>query len=142
MAQVPRRTYVLIFDGSPGDEDLDEFEIKVRPPSVGESLEHHDMAWFRDPATSEAERTKRLAELYAVFAARLVSWNLEDGDRPLPATLEGLHQLPQDVGGRILGSWLWETATVPRPLPHDSNTGGTSVDESQIPMGALPDLPS
>jgi hypothetical protein len=100
------------------------------------------MSWFRDPATSEAERTKRLGELYAVFSTRLVSWNLEDNGVPLPATLDGLHQLPQDIGGRILGSWLWETATVPAPLPVDSNTGSASVDESLIPMEATSVLPS
>lgn len=140
--QVPKRTYVLQFGDAPGDEDLAGVEIKVRPPTVAESLEHHDMSWYRDPTTSEAERTKRLAELYAVFAGRLVSWNLDDDGVPLPATLDGLHALPQDVGGRILGSWLWETATVPRPLPQDSNTGSASVDESQIPMEASPGLPS
>lgn len=140
--QVPRRTYVLVFEGSPGDEDLDGTVIKVRPPSVSEALEHLDMSWYRDPTVSDTERTKRLAELYTVFATRLVEWNLEDQGVPIPATLGGLYTLPQDVGGRILGSWLWETATVPRPLPQDSPTGSDSVDESQIPMGALPGPPS
>lgn len=140
--QIPKRTYVLVFDGSPGDEDLDGVIIKVRPPTVAEALEHIDMGWFWDNATPAVERAKRLADLYTVFSTRLLEWNLEDDDVPLPATLEGLHQLPQDVGGRILGSWLWETATVPRPLPHDSPTGSSSVDESLIPMGALPDPPS
>jgi hypothetical protein len=140
--QIPRRTYVLVFEGAAGDEDMDGMEIRVRPPSVAEALEHHDMDWYSNPATPAAERTKRLAELYDVFAARLVSWNLEDDGQPLPATLEGLHQLPQDIGGRILGSWLWETATVPAPLPVDSNTGDASVDESLIPMEASSALPS
>lgn len=140
--QVPKRTYVLVFGGSPGDEDLAGFIIKVRPPTVAESLEHLDMSWFRDPAVSDAERTKRLADLYAVFSTRLVEWNLDDGGQPIPATLAGLHTLPQDVGGRVLGSWLWETATVPAPLPQDSPTGSALVDESQIPMGATPGQPS
>lgn len=136
--QIPKRTYVLVFEGAPGDEDLEGFVIKVRPPTVEEVLEHVKSG-VPQRGVLPAEQ---LDDAYAQLATRLVEWNLEDDGVPLPATLEGLHQLPQDVGGRILGSWLWETATVPRPLPHDSPTGSNSVDESLIPMGALPDPPS
>lgn len=134
MAQIPRRTFTLIFEGAAGDEDLAEFEVKVRAPSVRESLDYYDTEWLNDASLSLKQRSEKFAEAYEVLAGRLVSWNLEDDGVPIPATLEGLHSLPADVGGRILGSWLFETATVPRPLPNDSPAGGPTVDESLIPM--------
>lgn len=141
--QIPRREYTLKFEGAAGDEDMDGVVVKVRPPTVLEALENIDLAWLRDGSLPPAEHAKRLADLYTVFSTRLLEWNLEDAGAAIPATLEGLHQLPHDVGGRILGSWLYETATVPTPLPVDSNTGPASVDESLIPMTAEPTgLPS
>jgi hypothetical protein len=134
--QIPKRTYTLVFQGAPGDEDLDGVVVKVRPPTVLEALENIDIGWLRDGSLPPVEHAKRLADLYAVFASRLVEWNLEDAGQPIPATLDGLHQIPHDVGGRILGSWLYETSTVPAPLPQDSPTGSDSVDESEIPMTA------
>lgn len=141
--QVPRREYTLVFQGAAGDEEMDGVIVKVRPPTVREALENIDLSWLHDGSLPAAEHATRLAGLYTVFSTRLLEWNLEDAGQPIPATLEGLHQLPHDVAGRILGSWLYETATVPRPLPVDSNTGPASVDESLIPMTAEPiGLPS
>jgi len=133
MGYRPKRTvYVLQFEG----DDFEGLEVKVRPPSVGEAMDHVDLSWIKDPTLPEAEQGRRLRGLYELFAGRLLEWNVEDPatGEPVPATLDGVLSLDHDFGIRLVESWLFRTAGVPAPLDADSNTGPATVDESLIPM--------
>lgn len=128
-----RRTYRLEFEGS---DEFDGLIVKCRPPTVGEALEHLDLAWLSDDEISDEDRLQRLHGLYKVFASRLVSWNVEIDGEPVPATLDGLKSLSNDFGLRIVRSWLFETSAVPRPLDAGSPSGDRSL-EASIPMESL-----
>lgn len=131
-----RHVYVLDFTGDPFYEGL---EVRLRPPTVGESLQHLDTSWIGDASLSDAERLGRQRTLFEVLAGRLDGWNLEDdnGD-PVPVTLDGLMSIDTDLGYRIARSWLFETSSVPAPLVSDSPAGRPPVDETEIPMGPSP----
>jgi len=126
--KAPRRVYSLEFEG----DEFDGLVIKVRPPTVGEALDNLDLSWLGDKTLSDEEMTARLTDLYALFASRLVSWNLEDDDdTAIPSTLDGLLSLERDFGIRVVKAWL-ETAP-PAPLGANSPSTEQSVELS-IPM--------
>jgi len=64
------------------------------------------------------------------FAEALVSWNLTNGGKPVPATPAGL--AAQDVGlvRDLVKGWLEAVSGVSEALGKDSGSGGTSPEES------------
>lgn len=123
--QYQPRTYVLRFDEYPG------LEIETRMLSTGDTL-----------AIQEAVETKPPAEWakfgVEVFGRALVSWNLEIGEVPVPATEEGLRRIdPSDVLAWVTG-WVREIlqrAGEMRDVRQSASELEASIRMDQAPVG-------
>jgi hypothetical protein len=63
--------------------------------------------------------------------AVLVEWNMDEDDKPVPATGDGMLTLPQGLTKDLTGRWLDAMTDVPAPLSEPSNDGTTSA----VPSG-------
>lgn len=137
MAGYKRKTYKLKW---PEGHDLHGLEVTTKGLSVEATFELASLAagLGSDAATEEKVKTANL--LFAGFAARLVSWNLEDDDTPVPATLEGVQD--QDMGFMIslITTWMDAVSSVDSPLPGGSANGQATAPEASLPTESL--LPS
>jgi hypothetical protein len=122
----PVKAYHLKFEDMPG------FEVTARSLPLGEFLHVTELAGLGkdDPGAAKAG-----GELFRVFAASLMEWNLEDdfGD-PVPATADGIMAQELDFMMRIVLAWVSAMSDVDTPLPGGSSGGGTSALEQSIPM--------
>ncbi|MEY9876649.1 hypothetical protein ABH931_006159 [Streptacidiphilus sp. MAP12-33] len=74
-----------------------------------------------------------------LVADRLVSWDLEDEQGPIPTTLEGLKRLDFGVVLQIQQAWAAAASAVAAPLPSASSGGETPQPlEVSIPTETLP----
>lgn len=78
----------------------------------------------------------RALEMFTLFArVALVSWNILDKEGgPVPATEEGIKQVPVPLATRILQEWQSAVANPPAPLAETSPNGGTSAAPA-TPLG-------
>jgi hypothetical protein len=90
-------------------------------------------------AMTPAELDKALPAMFEPFARVLVSWNvLDEDDKPVPATLDGL--LDQEVGfvAEIIQAYVGAISQAPPPLPQNSGAGATPDPlEASIPMTSV-----
>lgn len=87
-------------------------------------------------AEKDGVDSERLEEVFAILAARIVEWNLEDDGEPIPPTIENIRGEDFGMVMDILTSWTKAVTHVPAPLPDDSNSGNT-YQEASIPMETL-----
>lgn len=126
--RVEPRIYRLVFEDRPG------LEVRVRSVELGVFLDIIGMAGM-DVTRLTAANVEEVAHLFDVFAAALVGWNLETGDGPVPATVEGLRSLEFDFVLELVQAWMDAIASVPGPLGASSNGGDRSL-EASLPMAA------
>lgn len=99
--RIQEDTITLILDDYSGAEVLCKANV-----SLGQMLS------LRDLGSNE----ENLREAYETFASSvLISWNIEDDNGPVPATSDGLMQLPTGLASSILGAW-GEQLTNPPPI--------------------------
>lgn len=121
--KVKRKVFRLVFK----DTDLEGLEVMARSLTTGQLIE-----------LQEAQKGGMHAAVTTMFAAALVSWNLEDEDgSPVPATLEGVRSMEIDFNNAVIGAWTDAVVGVKAPLSPTSSDGQPSV-EASIPM----DVPS
>ena len=122
MGYKPKRTiYKLDFSQT----EYAGLEVAVRAGSIGDLLGLQELAGAGEMTAEEAR------QMFAGFAALLVSWNVEDGDdKPVPATYEGVASQEPDFVKAIVTAFFVNVAGTPPPLPDGSNSGGNSVADS------------
>lgn len=84
------------------------------------------------------EAAEKVDEAYALFADRLVSWNMRDeDDQDVPPTVAGMHSLDDDEYVlALIKEWLQVLVGVPTDLGKDSGSGETFPTLS-LPMDVL-----
>jgi hypothetical protein len=124
----PKRTvYKLDFS----DTEYAGLEVAVRAGSIGQLLALQELAGQEEMTADEAR------QMFAGFAALLVSWNVEDDDdKPVPVTYEGVASQEPDFIKVIITAFYANVAGAPPPLPGASGSGGTSAAESTLGLAA------
>lgn len=115
------KVYKLEFEG----EDFEGLEVRAKGLSVGQLLEFQTL---KDSSDSDAS-----SKTLGTFASKLVSWNLEDDNGPVPATLEGVKGQDVDFIMAIVAAWVNAFSSVSSNLGKDSSSGVT-FPEGSIPM--------
>ncbi|MGK9463917.1 hypothetical protein ACSLFT_28385 [Streptomyces sp. G6] len=118
-----RRVYALDFTGT----EWEGLEASVRGLTVGEELELNEMEWT-------PENTVK------ALVKRLVSWNVEDDNGPVPTTFEGVCTQDGAMVLAILNALRTVGSGVPDPLPQSSPDGEPSP-AVPIPMAPLSESP-
>lgn len=118
-----RRVYELDFTGT----EWEGLEASVRGLTVGEELELNEMEWT-------PENTVK------ALVKRLVSWNVEDDDGPVPTTFEGVCRQDGAMVLAILNALRTVGSGVPDPLPQSLPDGEPSP-AVPIPMAPLSESP-
>lgn len=119
-----RKTYVLKFEG----EEYKGLEVKIRGLNTGQLL---DIDTARADGGDEAIRA-----MLHLMANQLVEWNVEDDDKPVPMTFEGVCSLDLDFNWAVINAWQNAMAGVPDPLESGSTSGEPSLVAS-IPTETL-----
>ena len=96
--------------------------------------------WFRCKGISVAEymNANGWDALSAVemMADRLLEWNLEDENGPLPPTRETVQQLPTDLAGSMAVALISEYLRNYSPKAPRPRTAPAAIDPAEIPMDA------
>lgn len=134
-----RKTYKLKW---PEGHELHGLEVVTKGLSVEATFEMATLAagLSGDSATEVKVETANM--LFAGFADRLVSWNLEEDDgTPVPATLAGVQD--QDMGFMIalISTWMDAVSSVDTPLPQGSKPGPSMAPEASLPTESLSPSP-
>lgn len=128
---IPEPThYVLHFDELPAKG----LEVVVRAGTVRERLSFDRMR-FSDVEGLDAV-LKREDDVLAVFAARLVSWNMAT-----PPGLDALLDLEDPLMKQIVDAWIDVITNGGDDLGKDS-ISGPDPREASLPMESLPPSPS
>jgi hypothetical protein len=119
-------------------------EITTRAVPVSTLLgfiELIDQAEALDAKAFKPEDLNVVRELFARFAAVLVSWNVEDDDgQPVPATVDGLTSQDFPFVMSVISTWITALSQAPPPLRSASKPGGPPL-EASLPMETLPANP-
>jgi len=107
------KVYNLTFADHPG------LKVRTAGLSVRQLL---DLARW-----DEADATEKLL---ALFASKLISWNLECDGEPVPCDYESILDLDDDLVLEVIGAWQEAVAGVPAPLGGRSPSGKPSPEAS------------
>lgn len=134
MAGYKRKTYKLKW---PEGHQLHGLEVVTKGLSVEATFELASLAAGLGADVDTGEKVATANKLFAGFAARLVSWNLEDDDTPVPATLAGVQD--QDMGFMIslITTWMDAVSSVDIPLAGGSESGPPQAPEASLPTESL-----
>lgn len=116
--RLPERTARMTFEGT----DYDGAEIQVRL-----SVTFSQFLSLRQ--TAENDDQENMARLFGDLV--LMTWNLEDVDgNPLPATGEGMMDIPLPLTNLVLQHWVEEVTRVSGPLAEPSSDINTLAGAS------------
>lgn len=138
-----RKIYRLKF-GPPDYPELAGLEVVMKSLSTGDLLKvgRGSVRLGEDEdGTDSVKRAEEVTQMFSIMARSLVSWNLEDDDGPVPATLDGLMDQDLDLVLPLIQAWTGAMASVPPPSLPASNGGGR-FPEVSLPMEALSPNPS
>lgn len=131
--KLQRKTYKLTFGAG---TELDGATVVIGSFSLGEAEVLNQST--TDPTQAQAVLDAKLQ----LLADRLVSWDLEDEQGPIPTTLDGIKRLEAEVLVQILQAWGAASTAVAAPLPSASSDGATPPPlEVSIPTETLPTSP-
>jgi hypothetical protein len=66
-----------------------------------------------------------------LFSDHLVSWDLEDlAGQPIPTSRDGVDSQERTIIAQLINAWQIAMVNVPNPSKTESNSGGTSEEES------------
>ena len=130
-----RKTYKLKW---PEGHSLHGLEVVTKGLSVEATFELASLAAGLAAESATEAKVATANKLFAGFADRLVSWNLEEDDgSPVPATLAGVTD--QDMGFMIalITTWIDAVSSVDTPLPPASANGQSPAPEASLPTETL-----
>lgn len=140
--RVRPKTYRLKFDG----EEFDGLEIDIRSMTIREwermMAPAADLPDGPDASFAEREAARKAAvarsdENLALFAARVVRWNLEDDDgNPLPVTLEAVKGLERSFVAELITAWQLALLGVDPTSGSGSSNGARPPEMPQQPITA------
>lgn len=119
-------TFHLVFD----DPKYKDLEVEAQELPIGGVLA------IMSISDGTSVQMERVAELVEAFAGALVSWNITKKGEPVPCTAEGLMSLGTRFVLPMVQAWFAAVMGVDAPLPEDSDSGATALEES-IPMASL-----
>ena len=121
--RIPARTARLVFEG-----DYAGAEVVVRLDlPIGQVLSFLDQSLSAEDGQTPATAKANLILLQRFAATALISWNLEnDEGQPIPATAEGILQVPVVFAQLLLAKWAEAISNPPDPLAGVSANGSTS----------------
>lgn len=118
--EIPRRTARIILE-----DDYDGAEIRC-------ALDVDMGTYFHFQGLMESSDAAQLEQAFREFGDRiLIEWNLEEGGEPIPATAEGVMQLPPALVLAILGKWGEAVGEAPAPLSKQSKSTRPSEGRSR-----------
>lgn len=124
-----RKTYKLSFGAG---TELDGATVVIGSFTIAEAEILNQTT--DDPAQFQAVFDAKLQ----LMADRLVSWDLEDEQGPIPTTLDGIKRLEVGVAVQLQQAWGAAIATAPAPLSAASSDGVTPPPlEVSIPTETL-----
>lgn len=124
--QRKRKVYRLDFGGT----EYDGLEVRVHGLTTGEYLELVSLTGSTGETNGETEQLLRL------FATHLLSWNLQEDDEPVPATLDGVKSNDLSMNMRIIDAWTDAMVKVPAGTEKKSLSGDPAMVAS-IPTETL-----
>jgi len=137
-----RTVFVLSF----GDPDLEGLEVRAKRVSLGALQELIDLAALVEDFDEENPRPEDLKvidRLFAGFAKALIGWNvLDEDDKPVPATLEGLRALDLWFVMKLFEGWMSGMMSAPPGSAASSPSGATSQAELEAMAALSSSLPS
>lgn len=75
----------------------------------------------------------KVEEAYRSFGDDvLISWDLEDDNGPIPATGDGMLQLPPEIGALIVGGWSTTVSNPQNGSVQTSPNGSTSAEQPTL----------
>jgi hypothetical protein len=96
----------------------------------------------RSPDLTPDGAEQRVQAQQELVASRLISWDLEDRNGPLPTTVEGLNRLGLAHWAELLQAWFTAITAAPDAVGNASSGGVTpSPLEVSIPTETLPASP-
>jgi hypothetical protein len=126
-----RPVYKLTFADSTPYAGL---EVTMRAPNIGELLQIDQLR----AKAAQAGDVDAVKELFGVFAALLVAWNLEEDDgTAVPASHDEVMKLDAAMLNAVIDAWIERVAKVPPPLHRPSGTAQESPAVPPIPMTPL-----
>jgi hypothetical protein len=124
--QRKRKTYRLDFSGT----EYDGLVVNVRGLTTGEYLELVTLTGSTSETNNETEKLLKL------LATHLVSWNLQEGEDPVPASYEGVVANDLAMNMFIINAWTDAMVSVSAETEKKSLPGDPSLVGS-IPMETL-----
>lgn len=120
--------------------EFEGLEVIVRGLSTGQMMQLWK-AGAGAKSKSKDDAAKATEEMLGYFANALIGWNLEgekeDGSwEKVPSTLDGIKSQDLPFVLRIVEAWTDVLAGTEADLGKDSDSGGTSLEES-LPMAPL-----
>ena len=134
MGFVRNRVYKLVFEA----EEMEGLEVRAKSVPLGQVLKLTKLAGQDLRKLDQETQVETIDEMLRMFAAALVSWNVEDeqadGTRtPVPADFEGLKSQDFDFVMEIVLAWMDALMGVSGPLEKRSPSGDRSL-EASLPM--------
>ncbi len=120
-----RKVYKLDFTGT----EYQGLEVRLTGLTTGEFLEFAAL----NANSEDANETEKLLQF---FARHLISWNLEDENGPVPATLEGVKDNDLSMSVFIMEAWTAALTEVPAKTEKKSSDGELPLTEL-IPTESL-----
>lgn len=119
----------------PEGEKYAGVKVRARGLTIGEALEFGEfLDGLAISPVMAPENIERRDKTYALFASRVVEWNLEsEPGQPLPATGEGMNKLDWTWGRDFIRAWISAVTEVSDPLERPLTSGEPSP-EASIPM--------
>src|SRR5262245_25888532 len=126
------KVYLLVFAEREG------MEVRARSATVDEFLGLLRFAELADidPAKLTPEQGKLMLELFDMFGAYLIDWNLERRGEPVECSPAGLRSLDPGLAFEIIFAWMEAVASIPDPKGMSLPAGSPSL-EASLPMAPL-----
>lgn len=122
------KAYKLKFEGS----ELDGLEVIAKSLNVGQFMRVTELLQQTDDIK---EANANMNEIFKIFVAALISWNLEDEDgKAVPKTVEGIKSQENGFVLEIINAWMNAVAEVNPNLEKKSNL---SESMASLPMETL-----
>lgn len=134
--KVPKQGYKLTFP------EFDGLWLRMTAPSIGEVMKLSNLITLKNLKVEDLTESDVEALTYPqrIFAKHLMEWSLTDDDDdgneiPVPATYDGVSNLPADFFKRLVHEWIANTTEVTDQSPLASRSlGGLRFPEESIPM--------
>ena len=119
------KKYHLTFDESTGHEGL---EVTMRSISTANLLLIQKLGSGFSAAKLDPEAFEKLVE---ILSDSMIEWNVEDdGDQPVPTTVEGILSQDPDLIMTIISIWTTAAGGIKAPLGGGSTSGSASLEAS------------